>query len=345
VKPSVWIQSSYTVDADTWGEDSYRTRLELMPAKALREALSDGADPNDHNALHVAVSQGSIGQVQALLKAGANPDQFNEEGFAPLHLAVQFREDKKVTALIKAGANVDIRVPDTLGVLDDDNDWVAIPDEPGHTPAMMAARQGNRPMLDKLRAAGANMDGVLHAAVVGEKEAAWKAEVRMGPFFERENLVEGLLSQGLDPNATSSAQFQTYRRPGPFTSTNQGGPGSTPLHLCCDSTADFAYGVEPAKALLAAGADPNRGNDRGDTPLHLVESDQLADVLLAAGADPHQKNHDGQTPEHTAYNPAVKARFHRHRLEQLAQDVRPQDSGLASSEEALALRSNRGRRM
>lgn len=346
MKQSVWNQSSYTVDADTWGEDSYRTRLELKPAKALREALAAGADPNDHHALHWAVSSGSIGQVQALLKAGANTDQCNEEGFAPLHLAVQGSEDRKVDALIKAGANVDIRVPETLGILDDMHDWNATPDEPGQTPAMMAARQGDRPMLDKLRAAGASMEGVLHAGVVGEKEAAWKAMTHMGPFHPREPMVKPLLDEGLDPNAPCTAKFQTYRKPGPFAPRRQGGQGFTPLHLCCDDTmAEAAFGLEPAKALLAAGADPNRGNDMGDTPLHLVKSDQLADVLLAAGADPNQKNHDGQTPIHTAYNPAVKARFHRHRLEQFAQDVRPQDSGLASVEEAQARRQARSRAM
>ena len=75
MKPSVWIQSTYTVDADTNGEDSYRTRRELKPAKSLREALAAGADPNDHNALHEAVDRGAIGQVQALLKAGAHFDK------------------------------------------------------------------------------------------------------------------------------------------------------------------------------------------------------------------------------------------------------------------------------
>ena len=344
MKPSVWIQSTYTVDADTYGDDSHRTRLELKPAKALREALAAGADPNDHFALHEAINRGSIGQVQALLKAGAHGDKFNDEGFAPLHLAVQGREDKKIDALIKAGANVDIQVPDALGILDSKNDWTALPEEPGQTPAMMAARQGNRPLLDKLRAAGASMDGVLHAAVVGEKEAAWKAEVRLGPFFDRESLIQPLLEEGLDPNATCSAQFQTYRKPGPFASRNQGGQGNTPLHLCCDDNiSKAAFGLEPARALLAAGADPNRGNARGDTPLHLVENEQLASVLIDAGADPNQKNHDGQTPQDTVYNPAVKALFRKHELGQVAQASRPQ-SDLASPEEALARRF-RGRSM
>ena len=344
MNPSVWIQSTYTVDADTYGEDGYRTRRELKPAKSLREALAAGADPNDHYALHAAISRGSIGQVQALLKSGANFDQFNEEGMAPLHLAVRNREDKKVDALLKAGANVDIRVPDALEVKNEHQEWMAIPEEPGQTPAMMAARAGNRLLLDKLRQGGASMDGVLHAAVVGEKEAAWKAAVRLGPFFEREPMVQPLLDEDLDPNATCSAQFQTYRKPGSFTSRNQGGEGYTPLHLCCDDhMADAAFGLEPARAILAAGADPNRGNARGDTPLHLVESGQLASVLIDAGADPHQKNHDGQTPDNTVHNAAVKSLFRKHQLGQVAHSARPQ-SDLADPDEVQA-RRGRGRFM
>lgn len=339
--PSVWIQLSWIADADTYGEKAHRLQLDLKSVRDLREALTKGADPNEHHALHAAISRGSIGQVQALLKAGAHFDKLNEEGFAPLHLAVRNREDKKVDALLKAGANVDIRVPDALEV---GQEWMAIPEEPGQTPAMMAARQGNRLLLDKLREAGASMDGVLHAAVVGEKEAAWKAAARLGPFYEREPMVQPLLDEGLDPNATCSAQFQTYRKPGSFTSRNQGGEGYTPLHLCCDvNMADSAFGLEPARALLSAGADPNRGNVRGDTPLHLVESDQLASVLIDAGADPHQKNHDGQTPENTVHNTAVKSLFRKHQLGQVAQSARPQ-SDLASPEEAQA-RRGRGRFM
>lgn len=345
MRPSVWIQSDYVVDGDTWGEGSGRGRLELKPVKALREALAAGADPNDHHALHHAVNHGAIGQVQALLKAGANPDQFNEAGLAPLHLAVQRRDGQKVAALIKAGANVDIRVPDTVEVQDPEQHWSAIPDEPGQTPAMMAARQGNRPLLDQLRAAGASIDGVLHAAVVGEKEAAWKEEVRLGPFHEREPMVKALLDEGLDPNAQCDAQFQTYRKPGPsYGSRNQGGEGNTPLHLCMDDTmADAGYGLEPAKALLGAGADPNRGNARGDTPLHLTESDELASVLVEAGGNPQQKNHDGQTPEDTVYNPAVKALFRQYRLSKLAQDSRP-TTDLATPDDYMA-RKSRGRMM
>lgn len=340
----MWIQSDYVVDGDTWGEGSGRGRLELKPVKALREALAAGADPNDHYALHEAVKRGSIGQVQALMKAGATLDMLNEDGMAPLHLAVQRREGKMVGALIKAGANVDIRVPDTVEVQDPEQHWSAIPDEPGQTPAMMAARQGNRPLLDQLRAAGASMDGVLHAAVVGEKEAAWLG-AWLGPFYEREPMVKALLDEGLDPNAQCDAQFQTYRKSRPsYVSRNQGGEGNTPLHLCMDDTmADAAYGLEPAKVLLAAGADPNRGNARGDTPLHLTESDELASVLVEAGANIQQKNHDGQTPEDTVYNPAVKALFRQYRLGKLAQDSRP-TTDLATPDDYMA-RKSRGRMM
>ena len=67
-------------------------------------------------------------------------------------------------------------------------------------------------------------------------------------------------------------------------------------------------------ALLAAGADPNAGNQFGAIPLHTAAkyNRNLAVIaaLLEAGADPNARDDNGKTPVDMAHknkNPAVRA--------------------------------------
>ena len=107
MNPSVWNVSTYYVDGDTYSDDEgQRVRRELKPVKAMREALAQGADPNECGALFTAIEKGSIGHVQALVKGGADIDRVDEDGKAPLYRAVEYREHAKVDALLKAGADV-----------------------------------------------------------------------------------------------------------------------------------------------------------------------------------------------------------------------------------------------
>jgi len=78
---------------------------------------------------------------------------------------------------------------------------------------------------------------------------------------------------------------------------------TTALHLA-------SYPTFLAESLLAAGADPNRKDGRGDTPLHsacrgirLGPNGSSADAipsLLLAGADPTAVNDAGLTPRQLA---------------------------------------------
>ncbi|MBA3957959.1 MAG: ankyrin repeat domain-containing protein [Parachlamydiaceae bacterium] len=70
---------------------------------------------------------------------------------------------------------------------------------------------------------------------------------------------------------------------------------ATPLHICSNPAV--------AEALIKAGADVNKKNRNGDTPLHFaVRSQQLKMVqtLLTAHAEPLTENEQGQTPLHIA---------------------------------------------
>lgn len=86
--------------------------------------------------------------------------------------------------------------------------------------------------------------------------------------------------------------------PDPDTSFLGGCHGLSPLHL--------AENVEEVQALLAAGADPNLQDSRGQTPLHLqvmkaisLPSEKgimVVRELLAAEADPWIRTNSGQLP-------------------------------------------------
>ena len=78
-------------------------------------------------------------------------------------------------------------------------------------------------------------------------------------------------------------------------------------HLCNNLTVATWNGHEACIAtLIAAGADPNVADNRGNTPLHRVALGgykACVAALIAAGADPNAVNDDGYTSLHWAvYN-------------------------------------------
>ena len=92
---------------------------------------------------------------------------------------------------------------------------------------------------------------------------------------------------------------------------------STALHYACTATPDDRHNgtdIEPdirpkiVEALLKNGADPNKGNSRGMTPLHELvyydrgvadwvteENHTLANMLIENGADVTRRDNDGKS--------------------------------------------------
>ena len=111
---------------------------------------------------------------------------------------------------------------------------------------------------------------------------------RNSATFSSEEMVEFLLKNGADPNASSSV-------------------GWTPLHLAsAHSNSDSS--LKTVDALLRSGADSNAKNNYGWTPLHTASSSYsndtrtisiaTVDLLLRKGADPNAKDDKGWTPLH-----------------------------------------------
>ena len=71
--------------------------------------------------------------------------------------------------------------------------------------------------------------------------------------------------------------------------------GYTPLHLAAKSGSR-----ELCQLLLDSGADANPRDKQGATPLHMVKTGSLSQVLLDGGADFNAVDEDGNTPVHLA---------------------------------------------
>jgi cytohesin len=98
------------------------------------------------------------------------------------------------------------------------------------------------------------------------------------PPEQKRDAVLKLLGDGADPNA-------------------DGGGGLVPLMTAWQVPGDA--GVAIARALLAAGADPNRRDQQGLNVLSVIVSHgrrDIATLLLAAGADPNARDSQGRTP-------------------------------------------------
>ncbi|KAJ1796759.1 hypothetical protein LPJ59_003548 [Coemansia sp. RSA 2399] len=70
--------------------------------------------------------------------------------------------------------------------------------------------------------------------------------------------------------------------------------GYTPLH----AAASWKH-IDLLKYLIANGGNVNIVDADGDTPLHICEDVECAQILLDNGADPNIENHEGLTPVHT----------------------------------------------
>ncbi|KAJ1729302.1 hypothetical protein LPJ61_003593 [Coemansia biformis] len=70
--------------------------------------------------------------------------------------------------------------------------------------------------------------------------------------------------------------------------------GYTPLH----AAASWKH-LQVLRYLLDNGGSVNIVDADGDTPLHICEDRECAALLLSRGADPEKRNHEGLTPVHT----------------------------------------------
>ena len=231
----------------------------------------------------------TLEEVTACLDAGADLKARDDNGWTPLHWAAGVNENPAVIeALLAAGADLKAR------------------DEYGGTPLQNAAGINENPaVIEALLAAGADPKA---------RNVSGDTPLHFAARFNNPAIAQALLKAGADPKAedalgeTPLQNAASNRNPAVRAILLQD-DDSMPLHYAATNSDNPAE----IEALLAAGADPGKEGDGGNTPLHyaVTNSDNPAviEALLAAGADLEVRNDEGRMPLHLAAagngNPAV----------------------------------------
>lgn len=262
---------------------------------ALLAAGADGRARTMARTVTVMLDRGPGREAKTAMKHGA---QVQQGGFTALHFAAQAGDAASAALLADAGAPLDEAAAD------------------GNTPLVLAAFSGQGEVARLLLARGAN------PAASGAGYTALHAAALRGDV----ETTTALLGRGADPNVrlTRGSPVRRFASqwalPRTFT-------GATPLFVAA------AYReAAVAKALIAAGADPNLAIASGLTPLlvaagvafekevrptdlarwNLVDSDfpetptaeadvvDTARVLIQAGADANAADANGTTALHPA---------------------------------------------
>ena len=240
--------------------------------------------------LGLAARRGDLEAVEALLRAGADPDsRETNPSLRPLLVAVAMGEREIVGRLLRAGADPNGRAGGGVTALmaataEGDLAMVEALLAAGADPALfdldrrtaldIATEEGLTEIADLLRRSGAP-----EVATAAERDLETPSEYGETPLVEaiaagREDQVEALLAAGADP---TNACY-----------------GQSPME------AALVHGAPTTvvEALLRAGADPNQEAEDLWTPLMGAANDgdwELAELLLRFGADPSRRNQSGET--------------------------------------------------
>ena len=240
-----------------------------------RLLLKHGVDVHLKNtkqdtALLWAASKGRLEITQLLLDHGANPNEENVHGAAPLHLVSsgeynsQERGVSIVRVLLEHGANPNAR------------------QKIKYTPLHTAAVHGMLEIVQALLDHGANP-----RAETERRDTALHL-VSRGKYDSQEHgvgIARLLLKHGVDVHLKNTKQ-------------------DTALLWAASKGR-----LEITQLLLEHGANPNEENVHGATPLHLVSSGEynsqehgvgIARLLLEHGANPNARQKSKYTPLHTA---------------------------------------------
>ena len=252
-------------------------RIQSGDRGAALELLAKGADVNQAQAdgttpLHWAVYRFDRELVQTLLRKGARVNAINRYGASPLSEAARVANLEITDMLLEAGADANVA------------------NEDGQTALMLAARTGNVVLAKLLVQRGADVN---RRERFRDQSAVMWAAAQNHP-----EMVEYLVSKGADLTVRARANdWETQITSEPRVQYRPTG-GLTPLLY-----AARAGCLGCVKAMLEAGADKDRPNPDGMTPMIMALDNgypAVAHYLLDRGASPLTWDWWGRTPLYVA---------------------------------------------
>ena len=295
-------------------------------ARMVRAAVGMGADVNRRlqgarPLMTYCAMRGCLEAVKACLAAGAEVDSACDDivldwWTALVHAAFEGHE-AVVEALLEAGASAQVGedgldqtmaavccVRPTPGVvrrLAEAGAAVDVPcyDEDGDTPLLSAAGRGNVGVVEALLELGANMASVNTFGLTAMYRAGTRDVVRL-------LAARGVSVQG---DGVRDSPLQVACQAGHIDAARGMLERGADVHYCRKSGMALHYAVqfiietwavEMTHLLLAAGADPNAANRKGQTALHMVRHARCVDLLVDAGADLEARDRRGRTPHRAA---------------------------------------------
>ena len=239
------------------------------------DAKSKEADGT--TALMWACYNGDADLVERLLKGGADASAVNDYGATALQVAAVTAEPRIIKALLKAGVN-----PDS-------------PNDEGQTALMVVARSGNVESAKLLLQAGATVNA--REAWGGQSALMWAAAE------SHPEMIRLLLDQHAAVNAHGTVRDWQRRVTAEGRPKNENHGGFTPLIYAARVGC-----IECAKALLKGHADINLPDPDGETALLISLINMhfdFASYLISAGADVNRWDFYGQTPLYASIDMAV----------------------------------------
>jgi ankyrin repeat protein len=232
--------------------------------------------PDGSTALMWATFNADREMVNALLEAGAVANVSNAYGASALSEAIKLADIDLVRTLLDAGADVNS------------------PNLDNQTALMLAISMGSTPIAKLLIERGADVTAIERFR--DQDALMWAAGTN------QPDIVDLLLAHGAQENVNLRAKADDWARqqtsePRAQYSSRQTG-GLTALLYATRSGC-----LRCAEALIAAGADVNKPNPDGITPLLNALDNKHFDVamfLLDEGANPHVWDMNGRTPIYIA---------------------------------------------
>lgn len=282
---------------------------------------------NDDTLVHVAVRNGKLEVLRALIVAGADVNARNREkisktkteDYTPLHLAVRRTSSHRaeiVYLLLAAGANPDLTaIPSGKTALellfsaraDMDTDEIrralieggsklSLKDEKtGQTVLHRAAESRNTELVDFAISLGADVNAAdasgntpLHIAARDGSDVLVRKFIEAGSNINAKNKEQKTpLVFAIENGRTSVVRELCSRGADVKISVGRAKDRTTPLHLAASKN-----NSEIVKIILSAGAPVNAKNGEGKTPLDIATDAKVSALLTSAGARKSTKNRD-----------------------------------------------------